>query len=1201
MSKIGKILHPLEGFQYSVNVFYDFHDEQKIKSYIPTVGSLQIIEEILRSTEDQSTDRTRILTGAYGKGKSHLVLCLAALLSGGRKDLFHALIYKARQTDPELALRISAFLQSGKKFLPVIVNANSLDLRSTLLQSLNESLRQSGLSGIMPVTFYDVAVNKILDWKQNFSETLRAFETKIGQKAAEFIEDLRAYNQGSYDFFVKIYPSLTSGSEFNPLAGADVISVYESVVAEIRKIGYSGIFVVYDEFGKFLEGSVDRSSSLDIKLLQDFAEKCNRSGEAQLHLLLISHKDIENYIGKLSKEKVDAWKAVSNRFKPITINANDAEIYDMVSTVLYKDETLYKDYVKDHSESFERLQKVIDTDHSFESIRKMVGKDLAQKCYPLHPYTLLLLPKISELVAQNERTIFTFLSSSEKYTVSYFLRNTDKPFPLMEPDYVYDYFEKLFRVEPYGSEIKKQWQVASNALAKVKEYDNPLAEKMLKTIALIYCVNNFELVPPSWDIIDEIYSVNYSFSERQVAKQILDECHLIIELLFKPYVRISETSGHDVNELIKDETYRLENRISLKEVFINVSETRYLYPVQYNDENEIVRFFRLEFIEDKDLEGLQGGLAQDGADGIVFAILLSPDAEIEQIRETAMRLRDRCSIFVLPRKGFDYAKIALEYQAISNLIDRYKTQEVSLLDELSYILDDRRNLLVDFINNTYLRPENKQQEYIYEGKVKKFSRRAQLSQLLSDIMRSVYFNTPIVINELINKNELTSPIKTARQKLISAIFAGHYKSDMGFIGNGPELNILRSTLIAPGIFVNGKEAQIQFANLDSKVAAVLQEIRTFITGCVNGHSCNFGEIYEILTSPKYGYGLKRGLIPIYLSVVINDYKEYIAISKKGREIPLSATLMSDIDIAPNTYFCVLEKWDDAKSTYLLALERIYFEYISDFDRSFGAYVYVVRAMRRWYLQFSRFESTTKKYCDENGEITELDRGTVKLKVLLSNPEINSHEFIFEKLPECYKASNYEDVITGLRSTFEKLNNNLGNYKRKMLGIMREQFSPHPSEESVGSIVANFYDDLKPRTKEHLFSGRISAFLNVIKAPSNDEGKLIEDIVRAIFGLRLGDLSDDLMAGFERELCEIKKQIEQYNCSVSLNQSISGGYKITFTDESGEEVTRQFDEADPSPHEEELYNEITETLDSYGESIATDGKRQVLFKILKELK
>ena len=49
-------------------------------------------------------------------------------------------------------------------------------------------------------------------------------------------------------------------------------------------------------------------------MLQDFAEKCNRSGEYQLHLMLISHKEISNYIDSLPKQKVDGWRGISERF-----------------------------------------------------------------------------------------------------------------------------------------------------------------------------------------------------------------------------------------------------------------------------------------------------------------------------------------------------------------------------------------------------------------------------------------------------------------------------------------------------------------------------------------------------------------------------------------------------------------------------------------------------------------------------------------------------------------------------------------------------------------------------------------------------------------------------------------------------------------------------------------------------------------------
>ena len=59
-----------KGFQSSVNIEYDFNDKRKIKDFIPTNACLEIIENIMISTEDASNSRAKILTGAYGRGKS---------------------------------------------------------------------------------------------------------------------------------------------------------------------------------------------------------------------------------------------------------------------------------------------------------------------------------------------------------------------------------------------------------------------------------------------------------------------------------------------------------------------------------------------------------------------------------------------------------------------------------------------------------------------------------------------------------------------------------------------------------------------------------------------------------------------------------------------------------------------------------------------------------------------------------------------------------------------------------------------------------------------------------------------------------------------------------------------------------------------------------------------------------------------------
>ena len=92
---------------------------------------------------------------------------------------------------------------------------------------------------------------------------------------------------------------------FNPFLGFDVVDLYEEAVRGLKSKGYTGIYVIYDEFSKFLEANIKEASVSDTKMLQDFAEKCNRSGEAQMHHMLVSHKEISNNIDKLPKQKVD--------------------------------------------------------------------------------------------------------------------------------------------------------------------------------------------------------------------------------------------------------------------------------------------------------------------------------------------------------------------------------------------------------------------------------------------------------------------------------------------------------------------------------------------------------------------------------------------------------------------------------------------------------------------------------------------------------------------------------------------------------------------------------------------------------------------------------------------------------------------------------------------------------------------------------
>ncbi len=345
----------MSDFQFSINIGYDLYSDNKIKNYIPTTSAIEIIEDVMLSMSPTSNDRARIFVGAYGKGKSHLALVLISLLFRKEKGLFDSLLSMICETKPELCKYIKNYLDSDKKMLPVIIQGTSKGIQQSLMYELNKALQAAGLEDIMPETYFKAAINAINTWKEEYPSTYRAFEKEIGCSVTNFVSELHEYNIIYYENFKEIYPQLTSGSEFNPISNTNVIDLYNDVNDKIKERGYGGIFVIYDEFSKFLEGNLNKTSAEEIKTLQDFAENCSRSKNKQLHIMLISHQSILNYVDKLPKVKVDAWKAVSNRFKTVELNTSSPQLYELMSRVIVHDKLWFKDFKNENKKIFEEL------------------------------------------------------------------------------------------------------------------------------------------------------------------------------------------------------------------------------------------------------------------------------------------------------------------------------------------------------------------------------------------------------------------------------------------------------------------------------------------------------------------------------------------------------------------------------------------------------------------------------------------------------------------------------------------------------------------------------------------------------------------------------------------------------------------------------------------------------------------------------
>lgn len=428
---MSKMISVASGFQYSVNIGYDLNNDDKLKNFIPTKSALMLLKDILSSTALDATERARVLVGAYGKGKSHIILTILSVLMQRDRSLFTHLMPKINE-DPELKQLVDNYYSDKKnRILPVIINGTSGSLPQAFLLALQRTLDENGLD-IMPETNYRAAINAIQKWKADYPKTYDKFKKEISLPVDAFISELNDYNAAIYSEFEEVYPKLTSGSIFNPFVGFDVVELYESVVKSLKQRGYLGIYVVYDEFSKFLESNITAASVSDTKMLQDFAEKCNRSSENELHLLLISHKEISNYIDQLPKAKVDGWRGVSERFRHIHLNNNFAQTYEIISTVIIKDRDKWEDFQDNNKARFDQLMSRYAEHAIFSDTDQKELETTIYECYPLHPVSTFILPRLSERVAQNERTLFTFLSADGTST-------------LPKPYCVYDFMDSFYR------------------------------------------------------------------------------------------------------------------------------------------------------------------------------------------------------------------------------------------------------------------------------------------------------------------------------------------------------------------------------------------------------------------------------------------------------------------------------------------------------------------------------------------------------------------------------------------------------------------------------------------------------------------------------------------------------------------------------------------------------------------------------------
>ena len=1192
-------------FQYSINLEYDLENVNKIQRYIAMENSLEVLSDIILSLKDHSSDRARLLVGSYGKGKSHLVLVLLGLLYLKDQSIFQNLLPKLKAYNTEAYDVIMQHTGQKKRFLPVVITGTDLDLKQSLLKGLKDVLKKENLDHLIPETYYDAAISMIKNWEENYPSTYERFEAKNEEATGEFIEKLKDYDLKTYEKFLRLYPELTSGGEFNPSNGIDVVKMYDNISKEIEKLGYKGIYIVYDEFSKYLEGSIDRNSAMEIKLLQDLAEKCNRSGSRQIHILLISHKYISNYVDMLPKEKIDAWKAVENRYKVVEMVNHKNQTYELMAEVIQKEENEWQRFLENHQQSFDFVALETSLNRVFGELSSDLEETIIYGGYPLHPVTTYLLPRISERIAQNERTIFTFLSTNEPNTLGQFILKEESNFPLMTPEYIFDYFENLFKQENEGSLIYETWRKTKGALKSLEE-ENQLKEAILKTMGLMHIIHEFQSLPPTEQVLNYIFKSHYSEVDIQASIQELIHEKIIISLKSKGYLDFAKVTKRNVQQEILEVMEKRKNLFDFKAVINEFTADQIVYPNRYNDKYEMVRYFDYDFITKEEFletENWNSKIDSKERDGVIYAVILEDEdltsyMVTEKIKKTQL---DR-AIFVLPNKAMNITVFLREYEAIQFLIgkNQHEDQDELYHEELTLYLDDAEHHINKELE-IYMEPKLNGAKYFYNGKEAIIKRRSVLNHLVSDVCEKVYHRTPIIVNEVINKNEITAQAINGRKKVIEGILKNELTPGLGISGYGVDYSIKRSTLNNKRILHEGEDyAELHINDLGNDLQPVMNMIRDFFLNTSGDQSKSFEDLYDQLISWEHNIGMRRGLIPIYIAVVMAKYKQHLVITSNDQETPITHELLERISKTPGNYYASLENWDLGKEQYIDSLEKSFKEFQHEGEKEYNTFQYVAKSIQRWFLSLPKYTKESDSVYLGKGEFSKLNKEVLRFKNALKGYNINARDFLFNKAPRIYGFNNIDlkvfEYVQDTKNILDRLDAQLIESITKDL---IDLFGVEDNEQAtLPSVMRDWYDSLKEETKNNLFNQGEDRLLREVELITNDSREFIEKLGKALTGLRVEDWNEEIIIKFLERAKDYKTCIEAFNKELEYNPSrTQETYEVTFY-ENGKPVKKSFEKQEISNKAMLLYNEIESAMGDYGSSIKPNEKRQILLEIFK---
>lgn len=1192
MEQWRKLVRINQNFRKSVNLQLDLGNEERISGYIPTRSQTAILRRYLEAAAGKIAEGATILIGPYGKGKSHLLLVLLALLHG---ELPQGLQQKMITTEPELEQLMAPFNAGKKRYLPVLISAApGVDLNQAFLAALRDALEREGLGSLAPETYFSKALETTENWRKQYPAVYEKFCTylyKTGETEETYFLKLEKQDKAALKYFFAIYPELTAGSMFMPLMQTEALKIYQQVNRILtEEHGYAGMFLVFDEFSKYIEGHETAGFAADMKTLQDLCELANQSG-GSLFLTLVAHKSIHEYIRSIDASVKNAFRGVEGRISEIQFIVSAQNNYELIADTIEKQEPEF-------SKAFARMLEQADFKERMKSSLELpcfsgiftedeYEETIAKGCFPLTPIGAYLLLHISEKVAQNERTIFTFLADEGQGCLPWLLQKY--PEKLVGADKIYDYFKNLFRETEDAPQIHNEWLKTEYALSRtVDETETAI----IKTLAVIRMVNRGDELPAKDAEIRFAAGISKEDYERAMGH--LKQQDILVYRTNSGVYAFRNNVGVDVEKKITDKMAALRGHVSFCEILERVCEMDFELPKQYNRQYAITRYFQYEYMTPETFLGLERAdylFEEKFADGKMIVLLNRGEVRKNEVQRQLERLGDVRVLALVSDNEFSIEELLLKYEAVQALKcdPKFIEENILLLQELELCAEDiafevNARMEQDFLS------ENGSVTVLQAGKEqRRCQNSAEFNNILSDICNSYYGYSPKVNHELLNVEHIGSQYLRARNAVVKNILQGNdctcYEK-----GTSPEAMVYRAAFLHTAG--------------DKGCENLSREIGLFFEQCA-GERQNFAVLYEKLQGEHIG--ARRGIIPLFLAKKLADTEGTAVVYIGTKELEISDDTLNHVNDFPEKYSLYLEPETAEKESYLKQLEEMFCGQSMDASSRQSRLLSVTAGMQKWYRGLSQYAATTESFSKE--ELVKVREGMVKaddkqvvhticsLRNLLRRAEVNPRELIFDKIPACFGTVSYKKTAELLTEVKQLLSAKDEKLVRMVGTVVKEEFGV-PEEANLKACLSEWYGMQRDNIKSHVFSTTAHGFLNYLEQlVTNDETEIVSRLSRILLDIYLEDWRDETIEQFREELHIVRNEVER---TAKQKEAGNGTSRIILRDAFGRELEKSYEADISDTTSQYLSNMIGEALEEFGDTLEMGQKVAVLVRAIEGL-